>query len=355
LRPVNVVPGSGTYDGSIGGHAPDDLATVTTASRSARQQADTHMEFKDYYALLGIERTATPEEIKRAYRKLARKFHPDVSKEADAEARFKDVSEAYEALSDPEKRAAYDEIGRRRERGQGYEPPPDGGFEFSGRSGGGPADDAAFSDFFESIFGHRARGAPEPRHAGGAAADHHAKVQIDLEDAYRGARRTISLRMPVIDEQGQAMLHERQLEVNIPKGVRDGQQLRLVGQGGPGHGGMPAGDLYLEVSIRPHAHFRLDGRDLYLDLPITPWEGALGARVPVPTPDGALELGIPAGSWSGRKLRLKGKGLPGTTPGDLYAVLQVTAPPVQTQADRDAYTALAQAHADFNPRSALMP
>ena len=313
------------------------------------------MEFKDYYALLGIERTATPEEIKRAYRKLARKFHPDVSKEADAEARFKDVSEAYEALSDPEKRAAYDEIGRRRESGQGYEPPPDGGFEFSGRSGGGPADDAAFSDFFESIFGHRARGAPEPRHAGSAAADHHAKVQIDLEDAYRGARRTISLRMPVIDEQGQAMLHERQLEVNIPKGVRDGQQLRLVGQGGPGQGGRPAGDLYLEVSIRPHAHFRLDGRDLYLDLPITPWEGALGARVPVPTPDGALELGIPAGSWSGRKLRLKGKGLPGTTPGDLYAVLQVTAPPVQTQADRDAYTALAQAHADFNPRSALMP
>ncbi|MDO9316251.1 MAG: DnaJ C-terminal domain-containing protein [Burkholderiaceae bacterium] len=311
------------------------------------------MEFKDYYAILGIERTATPEEIKRTYRKLARKFHPDVSKEADAEARFKDVSEAYEALSDPEKRAAYDEIGRRRERGQGYEPPPDGGFEFSGRNGG-PADDAAFSDFFESIFGHRGRTAPETRRSGGSAADHHAKVQIDLEDAYRGARRTISLRMPVIDDQGQAMLHERQLEVNIPKGVRDGQQLRLAGQGGPGHGGGPAGDLYLEISIKPHAHFRLDGRDLYLDLPITPWEGALGARVPVPTPDGALELGIPAGSWSGRKLRLRGKGLPGPTPGDLYAVLQVTAPPVETQDDRDAYAALAQAHADFNPRAGLM-
>ena len=311
------------------------------------------MEFKDYYAILGIERTATPEEIKRVYRKLARKFHPDVSKEADAEARFKDVSEAYEALSDPEKRAAYDEIGRRRERGQGHEPPSGSGYEFSGRNGG-PADEAAFSEFFESIFGHRGRAGPETRHPAGSASDHHAQVVIDLEDAYRGARRTISLRMPVLDDQGQAELHERQLEVNIPKGVRSGQQLRLAGQGGPGHGGRPAGDLYLEISIRPHAHFRLDGRDLYLDLPITPWEGALGARVLVPTPDGALELGIPAGSWSGRKLRLKGKGLPGPTPGDLYTVLQVTAPPVQTKADRDAYAALAQAHADYNPRSGLM-
>ena len=311
------------------------------------------MEFKDYYATLGIERTATPEEIKRAYRKLARKFHPDVSKEANAEARFKDVSEAYEALSDPEKRAAYDEIGRRRDSGQSYEPPPGSGYEFSGRDGGA-GDDAAFSDFFESLFGHRGRAGADPRRAAGSMADHHAKVLIDLEDAYRGAHRTISLRMPVIDDQGQMRLHERHLEVNIPKGVRDGQHLRLVGQGGSAPGGGPAGDLYLEIAIRPHRHFRLDGRDLYLDLPIAPWEGALGARVQVPTPDGALELGIPAGSWSGRKLRLKGKGLPGPTPGDLYAVLQITAPPVQTQAERDAYAALAQAHADFNPRSGLM-
>jgi curved DNA-binding protein len=311
------------------------------------------MEFKDYYATLGIERTATPEDVKRAYRKLARKFHPDVSKETDAERKFKDVSEAYEALSDPEKRAAYDEIGRRRERGQGYEPPPGSGYEFSGRDGD-PAEAAAFSEFFESVFGHR-RAGPEMHHARGSFADHHAKVLIDLEDAYRGARRTISLRMPVIDEQGQMRLHERQLEVNIPKGVRDGQHLRLAGQAGPGEGGGRAGDLYLEISIRPHALFRLDGRDLYLDLPIAPWEGALGARVPVPTPVGTLELGIPAGSWSGRKLRLKGQGLPGQPPGDLYAVLQVTAPPVQTQADRDAYGALAQAHADFDPRSGLKP
>lgn len=311
------------------------------------------MEFKDYYATLGIERTATPDEVKRAYRKLARKFHPDVSKERDAEAKFKDVAEAYEALSDPEKRAAYDEIGQRRAHGQDFEPPPGSGFEFSGRDGGAP-DDAAFSEFFESLFGHRGHAAGGPRRSGTGPGDHHAKVQIDLEDAYRGARRTISLRMPVIDEHGQVMLHERQLDVNIPKGVRDGQHLRLVGQGGAGHGGMPAGDLYLEISIRPHPHFQLDGRDLYLDLPIAPWEGALGARVLVPTPEGTLQLGIPAGSWSGRKLRLKGKGLPGQPPGDLYAVLQVTAPPVQTQADREAYSALAQAHADFNPRSGLM-
>ncbi|MDL2337603.1 MAG: DnaJ C-terminal domain-containing protein [Pseudomonadota bacterium] len=312
------------------------------------------MEFKDYYATLGVKRTASADEIKRAYRKLARKFHPDVSKEPDAEAKFKDVSEAYEALIDPEKRAAYDDIGQRRDRGQGFEPPPGSGFEFSGRDGG-PADDAAFSDFFESLFGHRGRAAPGPGRSGTGAGDHHAKVLIDLEDACRGARRTISLRMPVIDDQGQMTLHERQLEVNIPKGVRDGQHLRLSGQGGTGHGGGPAGDLYLEISIRPHPHFRLDGRDLYLNLPISPWEGALGASVLVPTPDGTLQLGIPAGSWSGRKLRLKGKGLPGQPPGDLYAVLQVTAPPVQTQADRDAYNALAQAHTDFNPRSGLLP
>ncbi|MBX9716921.1 MAG: DnaJ domain-containing protein [Burkholderiaceae bacterium] len=314
------------------------------------------MEFKDYYATLGLARTATADEVKRAYRKLARKFHPDVSKEPDAEARFKDVSEAYEALIDPEKRAAYDDIGSRHERGQGFEPPPGSGFEFSGRDGGGPGGNAAFSDFFESLFGHRGRASTGPgRSAGAAGGDHHAKVVIDLEDACRGARRTISLRMPVIDAQGQMTLQERQLEVNIPKGVRDGQLLRLAGQGGRGHGDAAAGDLYLEITIRPHPHFRLDGRDLYLDLPIAPWEAALGASVLTPTPEGSVQLGIPAGSWSARRLRLKGKGLPGQPPGDLYVVLQVTAPAVETQAERDAYAVLAQAHPEFNPRSGLTP
>ena len=314
------------------------------------------MEFKDYYAALGVEQTATQDEIKRAYRKLARKYHPDVSKEPDAEARFKEVAEAYEALNDPEKRAAYDDVGRRYRHGQEFTPPPgwDSGFEFSGRDSG-PGEAMDFSDFFETLFGHRVRGAGAgargTMHATGA--DHHAKVLIDLEDAYRGARRTISLRMPVVDAQGRVTLQERQLDVNIPKGVREGQHLRLAGQGGPGHAGGPAGDLYLEIGFRPHAHFRVDGHDVYLDLPIAPWEAALGAAVTAPTPDGGVQLTIPPGSSSGRKLRLKGKGLPGNPPGDMYVVLSITAPPAQTPTAKEAYAALARAFPDFNPRSAL--
>lgn len=311
------------------------------------------MEFKDYYATLGIDRSANPDEIKRAYRKLARKYHPDVSKEADAEARFKDVSEAYEALSDPEKRAAYDEVGQRYQRGQEFHPPPgwDSGYEFSGR-GSGSEDGMDFSDFFESLFGRGAHdaGPRGPMRASGG--DHHAKILIDLEDAYRGARRTISLRAPVTDAKGHTTLQERQLDVNIPKGVREGQHLRLAGQGRPGFGGGPAGDLYLEIAFRPHPYFRVDGRDVYLDLPVAPWEAALGATVAVPTPGGAVQLSIPGGSPSGRKLRLKGKGLPSHPPGDMYAVLNLVQPPASTEAAKEAYAALARAFPGFNPRGA---
>lgn len=311
------------------------------------------MEFKDYYATLGVDRSAEPEEIKRAYRKLARKYHPDVSKEADAEARFKEVSEAYEALSDPEKRAAYDEVGQRYRRGQEFHPPPgwDSGYEFSGR-GFGPEEGMDFSDFFESLFGRAA-------HAGGArgpmresGGDHHAKILIDLEDAYRGARRTISLRVPAADAQGRTTLQERRLDVTIPKGVREGQHLRLAGQGGPGFGGGPAGDLYLEIAFRPHRLFRVDGRDVYLDLPVAPWEAALGATVAAPTPDGGVQLGIPSGCVSGRKLRLKGKGLPGNPPGDMYAVVDIVAPPASSDAEKEAYAVLARSFPAFNPRGA---
>ena len=327
------------------------------------------MEFKDYYATLGVERTATPEEIKRAYRKLARKYHPDVSKEPDAEARFKDVAEAHEALIDAERRAAYDDIARRHASGQAFEPPPgwDSGFEYSGRGGGGrpgghthAADGAAdFSDFFESLFGRggfgAAQGMQHPRADTGPmpGRDHHAKVAIELQDAYRGAQRTISLRMAVPDAAGHATLSERQLEVRIPKGVREGQHLRLAGQGGPGHGGAPAGDLYLEIQILPHAVFRLDGADIYFDLPVAPWEAALGATVEAPTPDGKVQLNVPAGSTQGRKLRLKGRGLPGTLPGDLYAVLTIALPPAAAGPQKEAYSALAAAFASFNPRAAL--
>ena len=313
------------------------------------------MEFKDYYAMLGVERTASADEIKRAYRKLARKYHPDVSKEPDAEARFKEVAEAYEALGDAEKRAAYDDVGNRYKRGQEFSPPPgwDSGFEFSGaNSGAGP--DLSHSDFFEALFGRQAAGARGPRgSAHGAGGDHHAKVRIDLLDAYRGARRSVMLRMPQMDAQGHVTLVERQLDVNIPKGMREGQHLRLAGQGGAGRGGAPAGDLYLEIEFAPHPHFRVDGRDVYVDLPVAPWEAALGASVTLPTPDGSVQLTVPPGSSAGRKLRLKGKGLPSTPPGDLYAVLAIALPPAETAEAQKAWRALAQNFGDFNPRRAL--
>lgn len=310
------------------------------------------MEFKDYYAALGVERTATQDEIKHAYRRLARKYHPDVSKEPDAEARFKDVAEAYEALQDPEKRAAYDEVGRRHRSGERFDPPPgwDSGFEFSGRDAGA-GDPMDYSDFFESLFGRHHRAARAGTRAGGS--DHHAKVVIELADAYRGARRTLSLRTPVPDDSGRIVFRERQLEVNIPRGVRTGQQLRLAGQGAPGLGGGPAGDLYLEIEIAPHAQFSVDGRDVTLELPVAPWEAALGASVHVPTPDGRIELTVPAGSAAGRRLRLKGKGLPGTPPGDLYVLLAVRAPAATNDAQREAYAALGRAFAGFDPRSGL--
>ncbi len=310
------------------------------------------MEFKDYYATMGVPRSATQDEIKRAYRKLARKYHPDVSKEPDAEAHFKEVAEAYNALSDPERRAAYDDISRRHEQGQTFDPPPgwDSGYEFSGSGNGSESD---FSDFFEALFGRARAGARAQDGQHAAARDHHAKVAIDLVDSYRGARRSISLRVPVVDDQSRRGLQERELEVNIPKGVREGQHLRLAGQGAPGRNGQPPGDLYLEIMFRPDPHFRVDGRDVYVDLPIAPWEAALGATVTAPMPDGSVQLTIPPGSPPGRKLRLKGKGLPGKEPGDLYAVLDVTLPPSDTPAAKDAYAALARAFPNYDPRARL--
>ena len=306
------------------------------------------MKFRDYYETLGVARNATQDDIKRAYRKLARKYHPDVSKEADAEARFKELGEAYAVLKDTEKRAAYDQMGSQWKTGQEFRPPPgwDAGFEFSGGDGG-----ADHSDFFEALFGRQGRaGARAQRRAQGE--DHHAKVQIDLADAYRGAQRSISLRMPVLDAQGRIAMQERRLDVVIPKGIRAGQHLRLAGQGGPGLGGGAAGDLYLEIAFNPDPQFRVDGRDVYLDLPLSPWEAALGAQVTAPTPDGPVQLTIPSGSAAGRQLRLKGRGIPGSPPGDLYVVLAIALPPADSEAAREAYRAMAKAF-DFNPRTHL--
>ncbi len=314
------------------------------------------MEFKDYYEIMGVKRDATQDEIKRAYRKLARKFHPDVSKEADAEKKFKEVGEAYEVLKDPEKRTAYDQLGANWKSGQDFKPPPgwDAGFEFSGGGYTG-TDEAAFSDFFENLFGggFQARGG----HAGGRqfharGEDHHAKVLIDLQDAFNGASRLITLQAPQVDEQGHVRTRERSLNVKVPKGIKQGQQIRLAGQGAPGMGDGGAGDLYLQVVFKPHAIYKVEERDLYLELPVAPWEAALGATVKVPTPGGAVELKVPAGSSSGRKLRLKGRGIPGKPAGDLYVILQVALPPADSEQAKTLYTEM-QNKLAFNPRSSL--
>jgi curved DNA-binding protein len=311
------------------------------------------MKFKDYYQTLGVAREASADDIKHAYRRLARKHHPDLNKEPEAEARFKELGEAYEVLKDAEKRAAYDDVGKRWQAGA-EQPPPDwnSGYEFRGGEdafAGAGAAGGEHSDFFEALFGRR--GAQAHRRAPPRAQDHHAKVVIDLVDAYRGASRSLRLQMPVFDAQGHVTLSERTLDVAIPAGVREGQHLRLAGQGASGFDGAPAGDLYLEISFRPHPRFRVGGRDVYLDLAVAPWEAALGAGVDVPLPDGSVvQLSVPAGSAQGRKLRLKGKGIPGKTPGDLYVVLQIAMPPPPDEAQRRAWEELARLQS-FNPRA----
>jgi curved DNA-binding protein len=321
------------------------------------------LEFKDYYQMLGVARDASADDIKKAFRKLARKYHPDVSKEPDAEARMKDVNEAFAVLSDPEKRIAYDQLGQRFHAGQEFRPPPDwdAGFEFSGR-GFSDAEAAEFSDFFSELFGGRfgsagmgrtgARGAHGGFHMRGE--DHHAKIMLDLEDAYRGALRSVTLRMPQLDASGRAVLQEHTLDVRIPKGVYAGQMIRLAGQGSAGFGQGEPGDLYLEVHFKPHAHYRVEGRDVYAMLQVAPWEAALGAQVPAQVPDGMVEVRIPPGSQSGRKLRLKGRGIPAASPanspGDLYLVLEVVLPPADTPRARELYETMAR-EMRFNPRN----
>jgi len=314
------------------------------------------MEFKDYYKIIGVPKSASQDEIKRAYRKLARKYHPDVSKELDAEDRFKEIGEAYEALKDPEKRAAYDQLGANWKAGQDFNPPPnwDAGFEFSG---GGFTDGGAeqFSDFFESLFGHgfgstqrdRQRDVYHPR-----GNDHHAKVLIDLEDAYHGSTRSITLQSPELDGSGHVTTRKHTLNVKIPKGVKQGQRIRLSGQGAAGVGQAPAGDLYLEIEFNPHHIYRIDGHDVYLDLPVTPWEAALGATVKVPTPDGQVDLKIAKGTTGGRKLRLKARGIPGKPPGDLYVIPQITLPSADSEVADELYRQMKEKLA-YNPRKKL--
>jgi curved DNA-binding protein len=315
------------------------------------------MEYKDYYDVIGVNKDAGQDEIKRAYRKLARKYHPDVSKESDAEARFKEVGEAYEVLKDPEKRAAYDQLGSQWKAGQDFHPPPgwDAGYEYSDKGDGGP-DLGGFSDFFESLYGrgfHSGGRRQEPgRGFQMRGEDHHAKVLVDLEDSYKGASRSITLQVSGVDESGRVVTRPRTLKVRIPKGIRRGQQIRLAGQGGAGYGGGEAGDLYLEVDFNPSSHYRVEGADVYFDLPLAPWEAALGAKVKVPTPAGTVDLKIPPGAQAGKKLRLKGRGIPARQAGDLYVVLQITLPPADNEKQRQIYQDMKQEFS-FNPRAGL--
>ncbi|MEO7744181.1 MAG: DnaJ C-terminal domain-containing protein [Usitatibacter sp.] len=315
------------------------------------------MEFKDYYQVLGVARDATAEDIKKTYRKLARKYHPDVSKEKDAAKRMTEINEANTVLSDPEKRAAYDQVGRGYQPGQDFRPPPDwdAGFEFSGAPGGSAQGDGAdFSDFFSQIFGRMggsARGRPGGGEFKARGQDHHAKVLLDVEDAFHGATRQLSLRVPKEDNQGRVRLETRTLDVKVPQGVHPGQLIRLAGQGSPGMGGGPAGDLLLEVAFKPSDRYRVDGRDLHVALPIAPWEAALGATVPVQTPGAKLEVRIPAGAQSGRQMRVRGKGIPANPPGDLYLDLQVVLPPADAPKARELYETMARELA-FDPRAA---
>jgi len=277
--------------------------------------------------------------------------------------KMREVNEARDVLSDKEKRAAYDQLADHVARGGspdgGFRQPPPGwddGYEFRRGPAQGPADHADFSEFFSSIFGNR--GGTAQRGGDGApyrerGEDHHAAIEISLEDALHGAERQLSLRAQEIDAQGRPRLVDRTLDVKIPAGVRPGQYIRLAGQGLPGHGGEPAGDLYLEVRIAPHPRYRIEGHDLTMTLPVTPTEAALGAQVTVPTPGGGhVDVTIPKGARNGMKLRLKERGLPGKTPGHLYLLLEIVLPPADSDAARAAYEQLAKA-APFNPREHL--
>jgi curved DNA-binding protein len=326
------------------------------------------MEYRDYYKILGVERTATADDIKKSYRRLARKFHPDVSKEKDAEAHFKEVQEAYEVLKDPEKRAAYDQLGSNWKSGEQFRPPPDwgSGFEFRGgprngraRAGSGEEvfEEEGFSDFFSSLFG-AAGAAGGPFASAGArrsraGRDHHASIEIDLEEAFAGTTRTLELKRPQLKADGTLEIKLHTVKVTIPAGVTEGQLIRLAGQGeaGPERGGR-AGDLYLEVHIRPHRLFHVEGRDVTLTLPVAPWEAALGGPVKVPTLAGAVEMNVPAGAQSGQKLRLRGRGLPGQPAGDQYVQLKVVLPPANSQQARALYEEMRRTLA-FDPRADL--
>ena len=322
------------------------------------------MQYKDYYQILGLGRDASAEEIKKAYRRLARKYHPDVSKEAHAEERFKEITEAHEVLRDAEMRAAYDQLGSNWQAGQEFRPPPGWQGRPFGAGTGRAGPRADFSDFFDSLFGGLGgmggMGGMGGRGEGFAGmggfrpsgGEHQTlSLEISLEEAYHGGSRSLHVQVPEQDASGRLSTRTRTLNVKIPAGVNNGQKIRLAGQGSPGLGGRPSGDLYLEIKLRPHPLYTLQGTDIHLEVPLAPWEAALGCKIEVPTLGGAVTLSIPPGAQNGQKLRLRGRGLPGQPAGDQFAVLRIVNPPVDSEQARDCFRRLAQ-ELPFDPRAA---
>jgi curved DNA-binding protein len=306
------------------------------------------MKYKDYYSTLGVERNADADAIKKAYRKLAHKYHPDVSKDPEGEEKFKEIAEAYETLKEPEKRAAYDQLGTQRP-GQDFRPPPGWDTQFGGA--GMSFDDIDLADLFAGLAGTSRRGARQRPDMPIPGQDYEVTAHIALEDAYTGTLLDLSLTVPEYDDQGRVRRVQREFKARIPKGATDGQRLRLPGQGGKGLNGGPSGDLYLNVALHPHALFRVSGHDLYLDLPLTPWEAALGATVTVPTLGGSVSLKVPPGTSAGRKLRMMKRGLPkpSSGAGDLFAIVQIAVPTVLSERERSLFKELAT-NSTFNPR-----
>ncbi|MFM7514897.1 MAG: DnaJ C-terminal domain-containing protein, partial [Cyanobium sp.] len=315
------------------------------------------MKYTDYYAILGVERDASAEDIRKAYRRLARRYHPDISSEDDAEAKFKEVNEAYQVLSDPEQKQAYDQLGRHRS-GEEFRPSEDWGGQVWQEGG---FEDFDLADLLERL-GQRAAGsqAAGRRRAGAPFAmrgqDYEATATISLEDASRGVEVSLDLSVPEPTAEGGVRRVPRTTRVRVPRGVVDGERLRVAGRGGPGYGDGPPGDLYLDIHLQTHPLFRAVGHDLYLEVPITPWEAVLGAEIELPTLDGRVKVAVKPGAKAGQKLRLAGKGLPrrGEGAGDLYGVLQLVTPPAISEKERELYRELA-ASSSFDPRATLTP
>ena len=310
------------------------------------------MKYKDYYAILGVARDASADDIKAAYRKLARKYHPDVSKERDAEEKFKEVSEAYETLRDAEKRAAYDQLGRHG-AGEEFRPPPGWERQFREGAGGFSFDDIDLSDLFAGMSGRRARRARAPD-APMPGNDYEAVVRLSFEQAFAGSEVDLELAVLEWDDDGSVRRVPHRVKARIPRGVADGEKLRVPGKGGQGRNGGPSGDLYLDIEVAPHPVFRVSGKDLYMDLPLAPWEAVLGTELQLPTPAGTVRLTVRPGTRAGQQLRLGGRGMArgSGAPGDLYALVRIEVPTVVDDRQRALWRDLAQS-ANFDPRAHL--